>query len=194
MTPKQRWTIIGGVLLATLAAAYFAEDETAPDEGKSKVAKSARQIAPTPTGESRRAGKDAPNGELAAAPLSFPEPVAAKPAEAGEEKAGEDKNGEDKGEVAAIIDPFRNKSWFIAPPPPPVRKPVAPALPFQYLGKLVEDGEQRIFLNHQGKYLIAKVGDVINETYSVEEIAGGRMTFLYQPLNEKQVLNIGDDK
>ena len=179
MTPKQRWVIIGGVLFVTLAAAYFAEDETAPEEGKSKVAKSAGQIATNLAGEGRRAGKDAPSGEPLAGPLSFPEPVAAKPAE--------------EGEVTAIIDPFRNKSWFIAPPPPPVAKPVAPALPFLYLGKLIEDGEPRVFLNHQGKHLIAKVGDVINGTYSVEEIAGGQITFLYQPLQQKQSLPIGSD-
>ena len=179
MTPKQRWVIIGGVLFVTLAAAYFAEDETVPEEGKSKVAKSAGQIAPTLVGEGRRAGKDEQRGEPVAGPLSFPEPAAAKAAEV--------------GEVTAIIDPFRNKSWFIAPPPPPVAKPVAPALPFLYLGKLIEDGEPRVFLNHQGKHLIAKVGDVINGTYSVEEIARGQITFLYQPLQQKQSLPIGSD-
>lgn len=180
MMPKQRWVIIGGVLVVTLVAAYLAEDETAPEEGKSKVAKSAGQIATNHAGEGRRAGKGEQKSEPVAGPLSFPEPVAAKAAE--------------EGEVTAIIDPFRNKSWFIAPPPPPVAKPVAPALPFQYLGKLIEDGEPRVFLNHQGKHLIAKVGDVINGTYNVEEIAGGRMTFLYQPLKEKQILSIGEDK
>ncbi len=183
MTPKQRWVIIGGVLFVTLAAAYFAEDETALAEGKSKIAKSAGQIATNLAGEGRRAGKDEQKGEPLAGPLSFPEPLAAKAAE----------DGEGEGEVTAIIDPFRNKSWFIAPPPPPVAKPVAPALPFQYLGKLIEDGEPRVFLNHQGKHLIAKVGDVINGTYSVEEIAGGQITFLYQPLKQKQSLPIGSD-
>jgi hypothetical protein len=74
-----------------------------------------------------------------------------------------------------------------------VAKPVAPALPFQYLGKLIEDGETRVFLNHQGKHLIAKVGDVINGTYRVEGISGGQMTLLYQPLKEKQVLSIGPE-
>lgn len=179
MTPKQRWVIIGGVLFVTLAAAYFAEDETAPEEGKSKVAKSAGKIATNLAGEGRRDGKDEQKGESLAGPLSFPEPVVAKATE--------------EGELTAIIDPFRNKSWFIAPPPPPLAKPVAPALPFLYLGKLVEDGEPRVFLNHQGKHLIAKVGDVINGTYSVEEIAGGQITFLYQPLQQKQSLPIGSD-
>ena len=49
-------------------------------------------------------------------------------------------------------------------------------------------------IRDRGKHIIAKLGDVINGTYSVEEISGGQMTFLYQPLNEKQVLGIGSDK
>jgi hypothetical protein len=69
---------------------------------------------------------------------------------------------------------------------------MAPPLPFQFLGKLKEDGETRVFLNYQGKYVIAKVGDVI-DSYRVDDISGGRMTFLYQPLNEKQSLVIGAD-
>lgn len=175
MKAKQRWLIIGGLLLATLAAAYMAEDEVPAETGKRKTA--------APAGEARRAASPDKLAETAAPPLSFPEPAASDAAGKGE--------GDEEGEV---IDPFRNKSWYIAPPPPPPPKPTAPPLPFQYLGKLSEDGETRVFLNHQGKYLIAKVGDVINGTYSVEEIAGGRMTFLYQPLQETQTLAIGSER
>ena len=175
MKPQQRWLIIGSLLLATLAGAYLVEDEPLPETGKKK-AKLAKPIS------TALAGKDQHKGEPLAGSLSFPEPLAAKA------------EGEAEGEVEKIIDPFRTKTWFIPPPPPPVAKPVAPALPFQYLGKLIEDGETRVFLNHQGKHLIAKVGDVINGTYTVEEISGGQMTLLYQPLKEKQVLSIGSEK
>ena len=174
MKPKQRWLILGGLLLATLAAGYLADDEPGPEKGKRKHAADNSAVAAS-AGENRRLGPDDKLAEVAT-PLSFPEPAA-------REEAGE-------GEV---IDPFRNKSWFVAPPPPPPAEPTAPPLPFQFLGKLREDGETRVFLSHQGKNLIAKVGDVINGTYSVEEIAGGQMTFLYLPLNKKQALSIGSD-
>ncbi|UCV05464.1 hypothetical protein [Dechloromonas denitrificans] len=168
MKAKQRWLIIGGLLLATLAAAYMAEDEAPAATGKRQTA--------APAGQPRRAAGPDKLAETAAPPLSFPEPAAGK------------------GEEGEVIDPFRNKSWYVAPPPPPPPKPTAPPLPFQYLGKLSEDGETRVFLNHQGKHLIAKVGDVINGTYSVEDIAGGQMIFRYQPLQETQTLAIGSER
>jgi len=179
MKPNQRWLIIGGVLLATLAAGYFVDDEPVPEKSKRKTAAVAKNQTADSAGDNRRAGSKDKVGELAAAPLVFPEPAAV------EEVADE--------ESAARIDPFRSKSWFVAPPPPPPPKPVAPPLPFQFLGKVIEDGEIRVFLHHQGKHIVAKLGDVINGIYSVEEIGGGRMTFLYQPLKEKQILSIGPD-
>jgi hypothetical protein len=174
--PKQRWAILGSLLFATLLAGYLIDDEPVP-------AKTARQRGAATkavgVGENAvRRGEAVADKKLAAASLQFPEPPAADAA----------------GAAEPGIDPFRAKSWYVAPPPPPPAKPKAPPLPFQYLGKLNEDGEIRVFLNHQGKHLIARVGDIINDTYRVEEIAGGRMTFLYQPLKEIQVLAIGTEK
>lgn len=168
MKPQQRWAILGSLLFATLLAGYLIDDEPVPE-------KTARQrgAAARPTG----VRDDGAGKPPAVAPLQFPEPVA----------AGGD-------EAVPGIDPFRAKSWYVAPPPPPPPKPRAPPLPFQYLGKLNEDGEIRVFLSHQGKHLIARVGDVIADTYRVEGIAGGQMTFVYQPLKETQVLAIGADK
>ena len=174
---KQRWIILGGRLAATLVAGYLVEDEPVPEKSKRKGSVASKSAVSSPA-ESRRAGGKERASELAAAPLNFPEPAPVEEVEEGEKR----------------IDPFRNKSWYVAPPPPKPPKPTAPPLPFQYLGKINEAGETRVFLNHQGKHIIAKLGDVINGTYSVEEISGGQMTFLYQPLNEKQVLGIGSDK
>lgn len=181
MKPKQRWLIIGGLLLATLTAGYFVDD--APEVEKSQRRKGA-SVAAAGTKENRRSSVKEKAVELASAPLSFPEPAAAGESELEGEKEGEQE----------IIDPFRNKSWYVAPPPLPPPKPVAPSLPFQYLGKLSEDGQIRVFLIHQGRYLIARTGDVIDGIYRVEEIASSRMTFLYQPLEERQVLSIGSEK
>lgn len=89
------------------------------------------------------------------------------------------------------IDPFRSKTWYVAPPPPPAPKPKAPPLPFQYLGQLHEDGEPRVFVNHQGQHLVIRVGDVIGGTYAVESVAAGQVVFVYLPLKEKQSLPTG---
>jgi hypothetical protein len=182
MKPRQRWLIIGGLLLATLAAGFMIDDEPVQENPKRKKGVSAKPVASASAKASPRSSSNNKAAELASTPLSFPEQLVAATAEEGVE-------GEEK-----VIDPFRNKSWYVAPPPPPPPKPVAPPLPFQYLGKLSEGGETRVFLHHQGQYLIAKAGDVINGIYRVEEIAGNRMTLLYQPLKEKQVLSIGTEK
>lgn len=89
------------------------------------------------------------------------------------------------------VDPFRRKTWYVAPPPPPRPKPQAPPLPFQYLGQLHADGEPRVFLNHQGRHLVIKAGDVIAGTYAVESLVAGQVVFIYLPLKEKQVLPTG---
>jgi hypothetical protein len=179
MKPNQRWLILGSLLLVTVVAAYLAEDEPAPEKSTRKVPAAAKWATSSPAADSGRGEIREKVAELAAAPLSFPEPAPVAEAEEGKKP----------------VDPFRSKTWALPPPPPPPPPPPkAPPLPFQYLGKLSEDGETRVFLNHQGKHIIAKVGDVINGTYTVEAIAGGRMTLIYQPLNETQVLAIGSDR
>ncbi|MDP3538811.1 MAG: hypothetical protein Q8S26_08920 [Azonexus sp.] len=177
MKPKQRWLVIGGLLFATLLAGYFADDDAVPEKGKRKSNAVAKTTTSASAGEKRRSKAGDKAAELAAAPLSFPEPAVAS----------------EEPETAAI-DPFRPKTWFVPPPPPPPPTPKAPPLPFLYIGKLIEDGEPRVFLHHQGKQMIARVGDLINGVYAVEEISSGQMTFIYQPLKEKQVLAIGTDK
>lgn len=173
MTPKQRWLIIGSILLATLAAGYMIDDEALPENGMAKKSATTRSVASSSTPANRRSSDTASE---AVAPLSFPESV----------------TGDAVGE-AQTIDPFRNKSWVVAPQPLPPAKSTAPPLPFQYLGKVIEDGGIRVFLNHQGQNLIVSAGDVINGLYTVVGIAGSQMTFLYQPLKEKQALSIGAD-
>ena len=180
MKPKQRWLIIGGLLLVTLAAVYLVDDEPVAEKSPRRNGASAKSVAAGGAQNNSRSGGKDKALELATAPLGFPEPAAT-----GERGLEGEKE---------IIDPFRIKSWYVAPPPPPLPKPVAPPLPFQFLGKLSEDGQIRIFLNYQGRYLIVRKGDVIDGIYEVVEIADNRMTLLYQPLKERQVLVIGSEK
>lgn len=176
MTPKQRWLIIGSLLLATLAAGYMIDDEPPPEKDKTKKSATKTSVASSSTQASRRTSTSDKEGAVASLSLDFPGPAIIETEK--EEKA---------------IDPFRNKSWIVPPPPAPPAKPTAPPLPFQYLGKIMEDSGVRVFLNHQGKNLIVKAGDVINGVYTVADIAGNQITFLYIPLKEKQALTIGAD-
>lgn len=162
-SPRQRWLILGSLLLGTVAAAYFVEDETAaPVESKRPARKDAG---------ARPQASENPDQ----APLSTEPGLASTVVE----------------EAPTGIDPFRSTSWYVAPPPPPPPKPTAPPLPFTFLGQLIEEDGTRVFVNHQGRHLIIKAGDVIAGTYAVEEIAAGKVVFLYLPLKERQVLATG---
>jgi hypothetical protein len=168
-SPRQRWLILGVLLLGTVTAAVLVEDDPDTLEPVERPAK--RKTAPK---------SEATAGAVTTASVAVPASTPEK-----EEKPG------DKADAPEAIDPFRTKTWHIAPPPPPPPTPRAPPLPFQFIGQLIEEGEARAFINHQGRNLIIKTGDVINGTYLVEEIAAGKIVFVYQPLQERQVLSTG---
>ena len=68
-------------------------------------------------------------------------------------------------------------------------KPVAPPLPFQYFGRLTENGKTEVFVM-RGEELIAiaagqKIGD-----YKVEQVAEASISFTYLPLKMKQTLDL----
>ncbi len=69
-------------------------------------------------------------------------------------------------------------------PPPPPPKPVAPPLPFKYLGKM---GEHHAVQKEEEMYELV-VGQTIAEHYKVENLTDEQATFIYLPLEERQVL------
>lgn len=73
-------------------------------------------------------------------------------------------------------------------PPPP---PQAPPLPLKVLGRYVDDGKEKIFLQYNDQSLVVKVGDSIGDLYRVEDLSGGLLTVRYLPLNQKQTLEVG---
>ena len=90
---------------------------------------------------------------------------------------------------------FPRRSW--APPPPvvppaPAPKPIAPPLPFKYLGQLTEEGETaQVFLEYAGRQIHPRAGETINGTYRIEAITDVNIQFVYLPLDEAQTLNTG---
>jgi len=95
---------------------------------------------------------------------------------------------------------FRSMSWYVPPPPPPPRPPpkplpppppTAPPMPFSFLGRY-EEGETRIILlvRDERIYTVAE-GEVIDNTYRVERLAGGQLELIYLPLNIKQTISTG---
>jgi hypothetical protein len=92
---------------------------------------------------------------------------------------------------------FMGQNWNPPPPPPPPPSktpppaPVAPPLPFIYIGKAVADGAWEVYLSRGDKTYSARVQTVIEGSYRVDRIAPPLMTVTYLPLNQQQQMNIG---
>jgi hypothetical protein len=69
----------------------------------------------------------------------------------------------------------------------------APPLPFQFLGRFVEDGKSAYFLQVDGRNVVARPGEKIDDNYLLEGAAHGALQFIYLPLNERQSLAVGDN-
>ena len=98
---------------------------------------------------------------------------------------------------------FATRSWFVAPPPPPPAPPPppppepppaqAPPLPFKYMGMLEESADRTVWYLVQGERLIvAATGEVIDATYRIDGADKGQLRLTYLPLDQRQMLAIGD--
>lgn len=90
---------------------------------------------------------------------------------------------------------FGSQSWVPPPLPPP--KPVAPpppsapALPYTFLGKKLEDATWEVYLANGEHTFIARQKNVLENTYRIESIKPPILTLTYLPLNQMQTLPIG---
>ena len=90
--------------------------------------------------------------------------------------------------TAPAADPFAPKNFnpqqqqAAAP-----AKPEAPALPFRYLGKLIEDGKLSVFLANGEETVTAKSGERIAD-WRVDKVTESEVQFTYLPLKTKQSL------
>jgi len=93
----------------------------------------------------------------------------------------------------ADADLFAVRNWQpVAPAPAPLvaAAPVAPPLPFRYLGKMLNDGQVMAFVAQDSRTLLLRQGDVV-ANYQVVDITTDHMTLLYVPLNQTQQLPFG---
>lgn len=81
----------------------------------------------------------------------------------------------------------------ITPPPPPPAKPVAPPLPYTYLGQYRDvDGTIAIYLRRDDKVIVTKPGTQLDERYRLEAEISNGLIFTFVPLMEAQVIPIGN--
>lgn len=94
-------------------------------------------------------------------------------------------------------DPFRAKSWYVAPPappPPPPPKPTAPPMPFKYMGALedtAQGGKTVVYLARGNDSFQVAVGDKFADSYQLEKIERGQLVIRYLPLSILQTLSTG---
>jgi hypothetical protein len=106
-------------------------------------------------------------------------------------------------ERGRVSDVFNQTSWYVAPPPPPKSlepppppppppAPVAPQLPFTYLGRYGDTNELTVILSKGDKVYTVKIGETIENTYRVDKFAPGIVNMTYLPLNIMQTLRTGE--
>ncbi|MHC6225774.1 hypothetical protein ACYU03_13530 [Pseudomonas sp. X10] len=74
---------------------------------------------------------------------------------------------------------------------PVVAAPSAPVLPFQFVGRLDDRQDQQVFLQHGEKLYVVRQGDVIEDTYRLEQISATELNLVYLPLHLSQTLSVG---
>ena len=74
----------------------------------------------------------------------------------------------------------------LAPTPPAVIEP--PALPFQFVGRLKDSTQDVVYLSRGDRAVLARMGEVLDETYKVLEITDSQVSFEYLPTGQKQAL------
>ena len=72
---------------------------------------------------------------------------------------------------------------------PVVQKPVAPPLPFQYFGRLTENGKTEVFVMRGEELIAVAVGQQIGD-YKVEQVADTGISFTYLPMKTRQTLDL----
>lgn len=92
-------------------------------------------------------------------------------------------------------DLFSSTGWNPPPPKPlPPPPPSAPALPFTFLGKKLEGGTWEVFLARGEQSFVVREGDVIENTYRIENISPPNLNLNYLPLGQSQSLVIGNSQ
>lgn len=130
------------------------------------------------------AGRERPALEL------FPERTAQAPAPAADDI---DLKRLRRGESSTpLADPFLRKSFGEqgrSSPSRPNAKPAPPPLPFQYFGRLTENGKTEVFVLRGEELLAIEPGQRLGE-YRVESVGEKSIAFTYLPLKTRQTLDL----
>jgi hypothetical protein len=90
-------------------------------------------------------------------------------------------------------DPFARKDFGVESPAAKVAtqpaKPVAPPLPFQYFGRLTQNGRTETFVMRGDELISIAAGEKLGD-YRVDKVSESSIAFTYLPLKSKQTLDL----
>ena len=101
----------------------------------------------------------------------------------------------------STTDLFTSSSWLPPPPPPPSppplslappppAAPVAPPLPFVFVGMLERGtAKPEAFIAKGDALFVVSVGDTIDTSYRIDSLTADAVVMTYLPLNTRQTLN-----
>lgn len=108
-----------------------------------------------------------------------------------------------KGPEQASRDLFPTQQWTkpqalatvteqpVVTAPAVAAAPTAPALPFQFIGRIGDRDDLQIFLQSGEKLYVVRQGDVIEDTYRLERVSASELHLVYLPLHQSQTLSVG---
>jgi hypothetical protein len=206
VSPKLRATLLIAALAATLGAVYWASRlpvDEAPVQARARPDPERAMVAargPGGSGETGAAGVQtgdrAPAGVVrrrdtsadASRGLDLSRLQRRRSAEPSDDLFGETDFSPPKPLPKR---PIARPAEEIAAAPPPPAPPAPPPVPFTYLGRLAEGQQTTVFLAAGDRNLVVKAGDVIDNTYRVDEVGDRVLMLTYLPQNVKQPLPIG---
>ncbi len=171
--PRQRWLILGGLLIVTVSAAAWVSDEkgVAPDSVAEVVTPAPRRAVAVRTQTETLNLDKLRNRNLTPG--------------AGDPFAIRKKSKPAAPAVPAVV---------AAPPPPPAPAPPpsAPPLPFAYMGKLIDETGMAIFLVAGDRNLVVREGDTLESVYHLDSVTESRLLFTHLPTGIQQNIPIGE--
>ncbi|NRR32270.1 hypothetical protein HSX11_19010 [Oxalobacteraceae bacterium] len=194
-----RKLVLGAAAVATLLAAYFAPDQDGGVVGPAGATTREHAEAAPPAAAlaeaAGSAGADAAGGSAATQPPAGAATVAVAADLQIHPRVPDDELGNVFAKQSWQPETPKKVMLDAAPQSQPSAKQAAasaPPLPFQFLGRFAEDGKAAYFLQIDGRNVVARAGEKIDDSYVLDSVSGDTLNFTYLPLNQKQTLVVGD--